>query len=94
MNKIKRQFGSDFKARVALDLIKGEPLSHVCSKNSIHPTQAGKWKSTVLQGLPSIFDNRPSRQLEEKEQMIDNLYRQVGKLQMELDWLKKKTSSG
>lgn len=95
MNKIKRHFTSDFKAKVALDLIKGvDSPSQVCSKYSIHPTQAGKWKSQALQGLVTVFDNRPDMQLYEKEQIIDDLFRQIGKLQVELDWLKKKTHSG
>lgn len=95
MNKIKRHFTSDFKAKVALDLIRGiEGLSQVCSKYSVHPTQAGKWKSQAVQGLPAIFDNRPDMQLYEKDQLIDDLYRQIGKFQVELDWLKKKTHAG
>ena len=95
MNKIKRQFGSDFKAKVALDLIKAvDSPSQICSKYSIHPTQAGKWRSQALIGLASVFDNRPNMQLQEKEQLIDDLYRQVGKLQVELDWLKKKMRAG
>jgi len=92
MNKIKRQFSSDFKAKVALDLIRGvDSPSQICSKYSIHPTQAGKWKSLALQGLVSVFDNRPNMQIFEKDQLIDDLYRQIGKFQVELDWLKKKT---
>lgn len=95
MNKIKRSFSSGFKAQVVLDLIReSDTLAQLCSKHSIHPTQAGKWKSLAINGLPSIFDNKPSVQLQEKEMLIDDLCRQVGKLQVELDWLKKKTRSG
>lgn len=91
MNRIKRVFSSSFKAKVALDLIKGvDTISQVCSRNGIHPTQAGKWKSAALAGLSSIFDNKPNIQAQEKEELIDDLYRQIGKSKVELDWLKKK----
>ena len=94
MNKIKRVFSSQFKAKVALDVIKEtDSISRVCSQHGIHPTQAGKWKSLVLAGLPGIFDNVPNQQLQEKDTLIENLYQQIGRLKVELDWLKKKTNS-
>lgn len=94
MNNIKRVHSPSFKAQVALDLIKEvDSPSRICSKHSIHPTQAGKWKSLALTNLPSIFDHKPDRQLQEKEELIDGLYKQIGQLKVELDWLKKKTNS-
>ncbi len=94
MNKIKRVFPSQFKAKVALDLIKEtDSLTRLCSRHGIHPTQAGKWKSLALIGLPGIFDNAPNQQIKEKEEVIENLYQQIGMLKVELDWLKKKTNS-
>ena len=94
MNKIKRAFSSQFKAKVALDLIKETDLiSRLCSRHGIHPTQAGKWKSAVIAGLPGIFDNAPNQQIREKDDLIENLYQQIGMLKVELDWLKKKTNS-
>lgn len=94
MNKIKRVFSSAFKAKVALDLIREtDSVSRLCSQHGIHPTQAGKWKTLVMTGLPGIFDNAPNQQLQEKEEVIENLYQQIGRLKVELDWLKKKTNS-
>jgi transposase-like protein len=94
MNKIKRAFSSAFKAKVALDLIRGsETIAQACSRHGIHPTQAGLWKSQMLKNAATIFDNKPDMQLAEKESLIDQLYHQVGKLQTELDWLKKKTNT-
>ena len=94
MNKTKRAFSSAFKAKVALDLIRGdESIAQACSHHGIHPTQAGLWKSQLMKNASSVFDNRPDSTLAEKENLIDQLYRQVGKLQTELEWLKKKTNT-
>lgn len=94
MNNIKRSFSPTFKAQVALDLIREtDTIANLCSKHAVHPTQAGKWKSQTLQDLSLIFSNQPSQVLAEKDELIDRLYRQIGKLQVELDWLKKKTNT-
>ena len=94
MNKIKRFHSPSFKAQVALDLIKEvDSASQICSKHGIHPTQAGKWKYQALTNLVSIFDNKPDYQLQEKDNLIGELYKQIGQLKVELDWLKKKTNS-
>jgi transposase-like protein len=91
MSKIKRVHSTGFKAKVALDLIRGtDTMSQVCSRYGIHPTQAGKWKTDALAGLSSIFENKPNEQLKQKEEFIETLYKQIGKLQVEMDWLKKK----
>lgn len=94
MNKIKRFHSPSFKTQVALDLIKEvDSTSQICSKHGIHPTQAGKWKSQFLANMVSIFDNKPDYQIQEKEKLIGELYKQIGQLKVELDWLKKKTNS-
>jgi transposase-like protein len=91
MEKIKRIHPASFKAKVALELIKGtDKLSEICSKHSIHPTQAGKWKQRVLENIANLFTEKHSNQLKQKDETIDELYRQIGQLKVELDWLKKK----
>ncbi len=94
---IKKKYTSDFKAKVALELLKGEEtVSQICSKYSIHPTEAFKWKNQALVILKSGFDEKTDtekvRQLKEKEQQMENLYQQIGQQKVELDWLKKKFS--
>jgi transposase-like protein len=91
MNRIKRVHSPAFKAQVALDLIRGiVTMSQICSRHRIHPTQAGKWKAEATAGLSSVFENKPNTQLKEKDEFIDTLYKQIGKLKIEMDWLKKK----
>ena len=89
----KRKFSSAFKAKVALELIKGEQtISSICSKHSIHPTQARQWKDQLSANINSVFDNSTDNTAKEKDKLIDELYKQIGQLKVELDWLKKKVS--
>lgn len=93
MNTIKRSHAPAFKARVALDLIReADTMTALCSKYAIHPTQAGKWKQQALAGMEANFSGKPLNELKAKDIIIDELYRQVGQLKVELDWLKKKLS--
>ena len=88
MSTIKRSFPASFKARVALDLIREvDTIAVLCSKYGIHPTQAGKWKQAALAGLEVNFSDTPVRELKAKDEIIDELYKQIGQLKVELDWL-------
>lgn len=94
MPRTKRSFTSNFKAKIALDLIREvDTVARICAQYKVHPTQAGKWKQQVMAGLQHIFDNKPDAALEEKEILIEDLYKQIGQMKVELDWLKKKANS-
>jgi len=90
MIKNKRFHTSKFKAKVALDLIKGEVMSSICSRYEIHPTQAGRWREQALKGLEGVFSDKRSNETEKQKETINELYRQVGQMKVETDWLKKK----
>ena len=93
MGNIKRSHPASFKAKVALDLIKEtDTLAAIASKYAIHPTQARQWKVQMLNNIEALFSDKPSTALKEKDELIDQLYRQIGQLKVELDWLKKKLS--
>jgi transposase-like protein len=93
MGNIKRFHPASFKAKVALELLKEiDTAAAICSKYSIHPTQAAAWKKQLLGAAENIFSDKPSNQLREKDEIIDELYKQIGQLKVELDWLKKKLS--
>ena len=80
-----------FKVAVALELIKGvDTVSQICSKYSIHPTQANAWKQKALEALKGGFEAAKVGKDKGKDELIEELYRTVGKLQLELEWLKKK----
>jgi len=94
MGNIKRKLTPAFKAKVGLELLSGShSLASLCSKYSIHPIQAGKWKAAILTGAQTLFTNKSSNIIQEKDQTISELYRQIGQLKVELDWLKKKVET-
>ena len=93
MGNIKRKHASSFKVKVAMEMIKdSDTVANICSKYSIHPSQAHKWKSQVLEGLELIFIDKPRSELKEKNDLIEELYKQIGQLKVELDWMKKKVA--
>lgn len=92
VQKIKRQHSAEFKVNVVLALLKQEEtVSQICSRYLIHPTQAHRWKEQALANLRQSFSGKGiEASLREKDKLIEELYTQVGKLQYQLDWLKKK----
>ena len=65
-------------------------LAELASEFEVHPTQIAKWKKQVLEELPGLFSSRRERRAEDAEALKARLYQQIGQLQVELDWLKKK----
>jgi transposase-like protein len=91
MGKTHKQFSREFKAKVALEAIRGLKTSaELSSEYGVHVTQIGKWKNELREGIPKLFSGKADRVEKDKDQLIDQLYKQIGKLQMENDWLKKK----
>ncbi len=94
MGNIKRMHPASFKAKVALELIKEiDTVAVICSKYSIHPSQAYSWKSLALTGLQASLSDKPLLELKAKDEIIDELYKQIGQLKVEMDWLKKKVGA-
>lgn len=97
MNNIKRQHSVEFKTKVVLEMLKDvDALSVICSKYSIHPTQARRWKEKAVESLQNSFngsDNSVVKELIETKKLNEELFRQIGQLKVELDWLKKKVES-
>jgi transposase-like protein len=88
----RRQHTAALKAKVALEAVK-ERLSaaQIAATYHVHPTQVGVWKKQLLAGVAEVFDARPERAAAEQEALTAELYQQIGKLEMELQWLQKKT---
>ena len=87
----RNHYPADFKARVALEALKGhKTLNQVASEYGVHPNQVSAWKQQLKQELPRIFSARRAKQTEDEEALKARLYQQIGQLQVELDWLKKK----
>ena len=90
--KPRKQFTPGFKAKVALEAIKGEKTSTEIGRTfSIHPNLVGIWKRQALEGLPEVFANSRHQRRAEAYAEKDELYRKIGQLKVELDWIKKKS---
>ena len=88
---LKRVHPPAFKARVAIEAIKGEKtLAELTSIYGIHHSMIIKWKQAVLAGLESIFSDKRKLKEEDDRELISELYRQIGRLKVEVDFLKKK----
>ena len=92
MVAIRKNYNAAFKAKVALEAIKQEKtISQISSEFGVHPNLIGKWKKLMLKELPSLFTDKRKKNEKENEALQDELYRQIGQLKVELDWLKKKS---
>lgn len=81
-----------FKARVAIEAVKGEKtMAQLSCEYSVHPNQIRQWRQRLLDELPDVFSDRRQKQDKEGEEMTSELYRQIGQLKVELEWLKKKS---
>ena len=93
MSKKRRRFSSEFKFRVALEAAKGlKTLSELSSQYGVHANQISSWKRELLEGGTAVFCSNSARQLREQEALQTELYEQIGRLKMELEWLKKKAT--
>ena len=91
MTTQRRQHSGAFKAKVALEAIRGErTLNEIAADYGVHPIQITHWKRMALDTLPNIFSSRRGAKHKEEEALKAALYQQIGQLKVELDWLKKK----
>jgi transposase-like protein len=92
MGKIRRSHSSAFKAKVALEAMKKEKtIAQLSSEYGVHPNLINQWKRRMMQELPEIFSKKKSKQKQDTEELVSELYRQIGQLKVELDWVKKKS---
>ena len=83
----------EFKAKVAMEAISGrKTIQEIAADHSIHPIQVSQWKKQLLEGASELFTRgRKTRDKEEGQAREAELFQQIGRLQMELEWLKKKS---
>jgi transposase len=89
--KIRRVHAPAFKAKVALEAIKEQKtIAELASLYSVHPTQITKWKKRALDMLSQGFTEQKKQQEHNDRELIQELYQQIGRLKVEVDFLKKK----
>ena len=91
MTTKRKTYSAQFKFRVALEAAKNRKTnSQIASEFEVHPTQIGQWKKELMHKGASVFENRPKKAEKQAAEKETELYEQIGRLKMELEWLKKK----
>ena len=94
MAKKRKMHSAQFKAKVALEALREQHTANELARRySVHPSQIQDWKKKLLEGSPGVFEQPGSRRQDEELQRVPELYEQIGRLQVELEWLKKKHES-
>ena len=90
----RKRYSKGLKAKVALAALKGHQTANdIASEFGVHSSQVNRWKKEAIEALPSVFGNTQAKREQEIECKRDRLYQQIGKLQVEVDWLKKYVTS-
>ena len=93
MSRKRKQHSAEWKAKVALAAVKGDrTTSELAAKFQVHPTLVSQWKRQLVEGAEQVFGRDREREHREQEALVADLYEQIGRLQMELGWVKKKAA--
>lgn len=88
----RKQHSGQFKAKVVVEAIRGvRAVNELAARFGVHPVQIAHWKRQALEGLPGILASRRGSNGKGEEGLQAELYQQIGRLKMELEWLKKKS---
>lgn len=89
---MRKKYSSKLKAKVALEAIgEQKALAEIASEYDVHPSQIAKWKKELLERAGEIFDRDATHNAKTSEAREAELFRQIGQLKVEVDWLKKKS---
>ena len=92
MGNMRKNHSAAFKGKVALEALKGEKtIAELSSEYGVHSNQIGQWRKRLLEEIPGIFSDRRKKKEKKSEELTSELYRQIGQLKVEVDWLKKKS---
>jgi putative transposase len=91
MTKKRRRHTAQFKFKVALEAAKEDKtINEIASQHAVHPNLVSQWKKQLLEEGASVFNSTMARQQRDQAAHEAELYEQIGRLKMELEWLKKK----
>ncbi len=94
MARIRKRHAPAFKARVALEAAKqAKTVAELAKQYQVHPVQISQWKKQLLEGIETLFQGSSTARRPDPEKLQAELYEQLGRLQMELAWVKKKPAS-
>lgn len=90
MSTKRRQFTDKYKAKVALEAIRGvKTLSELATEYKVHPTQITLWKKLILSDAAALFSGKKTNSSKSEEELTSPLYEEIGRLKMDIKWLKK-----
>lgn len=91
MGRTRKHHSKEFKAKVALEAIKGvQSLGELAARFKVHPTQIAQWKKQLQDNAPQVFERGRGNGAVDAEGLTAPLYQEIGRLKMELDFLQKK----
>jgi putative transposase len=91
MSKKRRQHSPELKAKVALEALKGiEPVHAIAARHKVHPVQVSQWKKELAERVPEVFGRKPEFDAAACLDREKELFEEIGRLKMDLEWLKKK----
>jgi transposase-like protein len=91
MGKTRKNHSKEFKAKVALEAVKGvHTLSELAARYKVHPTQIAQWKKQLVQNAAQVFERGRSGGAADAQGLTAPLYQEIGRLKMEVDFLQKK----
>ena len=91
MSKTRRNHGSAFKAKVALEALKGEQMvTEIASKHGLHPTLVNEWERQLADGASAVFEKGNGKAEKDSAALVGELYKQIGQQKVELDFLARK----
>ncbi len=91
MGRKRRTFTDGFKAKVAIDAVKGlKTLAQLATQYQVHPNQVSEWKKQLLLNAPGLFSENKNKRAKTEEELTAPLYEEIGRLKMDVKWLEKK----
>ena len=91
MGKKRRRFSDQFKAKVALEAIRGvKTLTELAAQYQVHPNQVSQWKKQLLSQAQDVFSGKNSESAKTAEELAAPLFEEIGRLKMDIKWLEKK----
>jgi transposase-like protein len=92
---MRKKYTKQEKAKIVLELLREEKtVNQIAAEYGVHPTQLAQWKKTALEGLPDLFEQKEreiNKMTKEHQHEVDQLYKKIGDLTIQVDWLKKKS---
>ena len=93
MGEVKRQTHSaKFKAKLELEAVRGvKTVNQIAQEHGVHPVQVSQWKKQISESAETLFAGKRGPKVVDETASQERLYSEIGRLKMELDWLKKKS---